>query len=140
MHLLLIRPNVECSLCHTNRMFETYINELRLLRRNALDLEPATFRHVQTIRDPHNKLATDSGWALWTAGEYLESVAIAWPWGLIQHGIPAIDPLQIQSNLLLLDTVGHPLPEYQGLATLVYLVNRLAWHSHALQACGKPLS
>ena len=120
-------------------MFETYINELRLLRRSGLDLDPATFRHVQTIRDPANKLAAYSGWALWTAGDCRESVAVAWPWGLIQHGIPAIDPLQIQSNLLLLDAVGHPLPEYQGLATLVHLVNRLAWHSHALEACGEPL-
>lgn len=119
-------------------MFEAYINELRLLRRNSLDLDAANFRHVQTTRDPENRLAARSGWALWTAGSYRESVAISWPWGVIQHDIPAIDPLQIQSNLLLLDTTGRPLPEYQGLATLVHLVNQLAWQSYALESCRKP--
>lgn len=119
-------------------MFEEYINQLRLLRRYAPDLDPAAFRHVQTIRDPASKLAAYGGWALWAAGIDSQSIAIAWPWGFIQHDIPAIDPLQIQSNLLLLDAFDSPLPEYQALAVLVHVANRLEWHVHAREACGKP--
>ena len=119
-------------------MFEAYINKLRLLRRHASELDPTAFHHMQTIRDPKSKLAAYSGWAIWIAGSDRESIAISWPWGFIQHGIPAIDPLQIQSNLLLLDASERPLPEYQALGVLVHVVNRLEWHMHAREACGEP--
>lgn len=119
-------------------MFEAYLNKLRLVRRHASQLDPADFRHDQTIRDPASKLAACSGWALWTTGLDAQSIALSWAWGFIQHGIPVIDPLQIQSNLLLLDAAERPLPEYQALGVLVHVVNRLEWHMHAREACGEP--
>ena len=119
-------------------MFEAYINELRLLRRRALDLDPGSFQHIQTSRDPDSKLSASSGWTLWAAGIDNQRVAIAWPWGLIRQGIPAIDPMQIQSNLLLLDPDERPMTEYQALGELVHVVNRLEWHAYAQDACGEP--
>jgi len=117
-------------------MFEAYINELRLLRRHASDLDPGAFHHLQTIRDPASTLSAYSGCAIWVAGSGDGSIAVAWPWAFIQQGIPAIDPLRIQSNLLLLDAADRPLPEYQALGVLVHVVNRLEWHVHAREACG----
>jgi hypothetical protein len=119
-------------------MFEAYINDLRLLRRNASELDPGEFHHVQTIRGPQSTLAALSGWTLWLAGSTADRIALAWPWALIQHGIPAIDPLQIQSNLLLLDQAAQPMREYQALGVLVHVVNRLGWHVHAREASGEP--
>lgn len=119
-------------------MFEAYINGLRLLRRKAVDLDPAAFNNLETIRDQSLALAPYAGWSLWIAGTANERVALVWPWGIIQHGIPAIDPLQIQTNLLLLDDSGCPLPEYQSFAALVHTVNRLEWHGLARTACGLP--
>jgi len=119
------------------RMFESYINKLRLLRCHATDLKARDFRHRQTVWDPQSKLGACSGWTLWVTGSDSDASAIAWPWGFIEHGVPAIDPMQIQSNLLLLDAAGRPVPGHQALGVLVSVVNCLEWHLHAREACAK---
>jgi hypothetical protein len=120
-------------------MFEYVLDELRLRRFMQADLDPALFRHLRTVKSSEAPEKQCNGWALWVAGESKDTVALAWPWSFIQPGVPAIDPLKIQSNLLLLDDKGELLSEYQTVATLVYLVNRLDWNSQANTACaGSP--
>ena len=84
-------------------MFEAYLDGLRLLRRRASELDPNTFFQLDTALDPQGKLANCSGWSLWAGGCESERIGLLFPWGFIQHGIPAIDPLRIQTNLMLLD-------------------------------------
>ena len=93
---------------------------------------------MQTVRDAHNKFSACSGWAIWIAGGGTAGIAIAWPWAFIEPGVPAIDTMQIQSNLLLLDAAERPLPEYQALGVLVHVVNSLDWHTHARKVCSEP--
>jgi hypothetical protein len=117
-------------------MFEAYINGLRLQRRKMRDLNPSTFRHRRTVVDrPSPTGASSSGWSSWIAGVRSEVIAIAWPWAIIQHGVPALDPMRIQSNLLLLGRDDRMLNEQQTLGALLVLVTQLDWHPHALKAC-----
>ena len=116
-------------------MFEAYINGLRLLRRRLLDLDPSVFRHRRTVRDPTNLSGVSGGWSSWTTGAGSGVVALAWPWFIIQRGALALEPMGIQSNLLLLDAADQPLSETQTMAALLALVNRLDWHPHAEWAC-----
>jgi hypothetical protein len=119
-------------------MFETYINGLRLLRRRASQLDPNAFFELETVRDTHGKLATCSGWSLWAGGAGTERIGLLWHWGFIQYDIPAIDPMRIQTNLLLLDDSEHMISEYQAVGALVNLINHLRWQDHARAACGDP--
>lgn len=117
-------------------MFEAYLNSLRLARRHVVDLEPSAFRHLQTVRDPKSKLANCSGWSLWVADVGIQSFAVAWPWGIIEYGIPVADALGIQSNLLLLDDAGSIVAENLASAIHVQLVESLDWRDQARSICG----
>jgi hypothetical protein len=116
-------------------MYEAYIDGLRLERRLATELNASGFRPEALAADAIVDPARRSGWALWVAGEPEHLVAIAWPWAFIEMGIPAINPVQIQTNVMLVDQAGRPLSESDALGALVNLVNQLAWQVHARRAC-----
>jgi Domain of unknown function (DUF4902) len=120
-------------------MFEAYLNSLRLVRCHARDLEPSAFRHMQTVRDPKSTLAACGGWSLWVADSGTEKLALAWPWNIIEFGIPVTDVLGIQSNLLMLDDTGIILHENLASAICLQLVERFDWRDRARLICGVPL-
>lgn len=120
-------------------MFEAYLDSLRLVRCHARDLEPSAFRHMQTVRDPNSKVAACGGWSLWVADSGSENFAVAWPWGIIEFGIPVADTLGIQSNLLLLDDTGTILHENLASAICLRLVESLDWRIQARSICGLSL-
>lgn len=117
-------------------MFEDYLNSLRLARRRVVDIEPSVFHHSQTVRDPKSKLANCAGWSLWIADLGTQSLAVAWPWGIIEFGIPVADALGIQSNLLLLDGAGSIIDENLASAFHLQLVESLEWRDQARLICG----
>lgn len=116
-------------------MFEYVLDELRLRRFMQADLDPASFRHLRTVKSSRAHEEQCTGWALWVAGASKDTVALAWPWSFIHPGVPAIDALKIQSNLLVLDLKGEPLSEYQTVGALVYLINSIDWNCKANAVC-----
>jgi len=116
-------------------VFEYVLDELRLRRFMQADLDLASFRHLRTVKSLRTHEEQCTGWALWVAGASKDTVALAWPWSFIHPGVPAIDPLKIQSNLLVLDVKGEPLSEYQTVGALVYLINSIDWNCKANAVC-----
>lgn len=120
-------------------MFEAYINALRMRRMQVHELSVLGFRHLRTVCPESNDSAVQRvGWSKWVSDADNAPVGLVWCWGEIQHGAIAIDPFQIQSNLLLLCGRGKPLSEGEAMSVLVSLVSRLDWQPFARKAAKAP--
>ena len=113
-------------------MFEAYINGLRMLRVRASTLDAAAFYARKTVCERGS--SSLRGWSSWAAGRDCDTMAVSWPWMLIADGVVALDPMRIQSNLLVMDDLDKPLGEHSSTKVLLAIVDRMPWQRYALKA------
>ncbi len=103
---------------------------MRRVRANTLDAALFTVRKTVCERS----CPSLRGWSSWVAGRDSETLALNWPWGLIAEGVVALDPLRIQSNLLMIDDFDQPLDERASTRVLIELIDRMPWQGSAMKA------
>lgn len=85
------------------------------------------FTHLGTHIDEETT-GTRSGQALWGLRVGKDVVGLAFDWAEITRGVPVLsDPMQILSNVALLDDQGQPLPEAARIVELNTAVHEIDW-------------
>jgi hypothetical protein len=100
----------------------------------ALDSAAQDVRHAQTcVNRPRDGDHAVSGVTRWERCYADSSAWVEWDWVELGKGtVVQADPLNVRSNVLLLDDRGRPLLSSRRKATLATLVYLLPWHGPVL--------
>jgi hypothetical protein len=100
----------------------------------ALDSAAHDVRHAQTsVNRTHSVDRGATGMTRWERSYADSSAWVEWDWVEIGEGtVVQVDPLNVRSNVLLLDDHGRPLLSSRRKATLATLVYLLPWQGPVL--------